>query len=73
MQQEKQVTPRVRVTLRVAVDGDPSDEIARLSVAELEETIRTIRELAEAYEIVSREKAAGPPGKRRARPPAERA
>lgn len=61
MQQQKQATPRVLVTLRVAVDGVGPDNLVRLSVGELEDIIRTIRELADGYEIVSRQQASGPP------------
>jgi hypothetical protein len=55
----QRATPRVVVTMRVAIDGATPEEASRLSVGEIEEIARGVRELADGYERLARERAAG--------------
>jgi hypothetical protein len=59
MQSSKRCSSRLLVTMRVAVDGATPEAVSNLSVGELEEIVKAVRELADDYEMLSRERAAG--------------
>jgi hypothetical protein len=60
MQSTVRPTPRIAVTLRVAVDEpERGTGPVRLSVSELEAVIRAAQDMIGAYDLLAREQAAG--------------
>jgi hypothetical protein len=59
MQSSKRCSARLLVTMRVAIDGATPEEAGHLSVGELEEIVKAVRELADGYENLSRDRASG--------------
>jgi hypothetical protein len=62
MQSQKQCTPRVQATIRIAIDGDTPEQAQRLTVGELEAIAQALRELAAGYDALSSDRATGQSG-----------